>query len=121
MSVHTSEGWIQPAVGGETPSKYTLCIYRQDPETGSNEPVTFNIQADVAVERFHSKDAPEKRTLTVEWTDIEQFVGSDRFRGSVGGGHIHIETNKGLKVKGEIVGGPSDRQTFVGVGTWTVA
>jgi hypothetical protein len=121
MSVNKGEGWIQTAVDDDITSKYTCRTYWRNPETEINEPATFNINADVAVKRFHSKDAPQKMTLTVEWTDKEQFLGYDRFSGSIGGGRIYIKTEKGIKVKGEIVGGPSDGQTFVGAGTWTKA
>jgi hypothetical protein len=120
-NVHNAKGWIVTAVDDDVTSKYTLRTWWTNPESGIDEPATFNINADVAVKRFKSTGAPDTKTLNLEWTDKDQFLGYDRFSGSIGGGRIYIKTEKGIKVKGEIVGGPTDGQTFVGAGTWTKA
>jgi hypothetical protein len=114
-----TKGLIITAVDDDIASKYTFKTTLVDNETGNAEPYTYNINADVSVRRFSSKGAPSDETLTVEYANREQFLGHDRFSGSIGGGRIYIKTEKGIKIKGEIEGGPIDGQTFVGSGTWT--
>jgi hypothetical protein len=111
--------WINTDEDSDITSKYTLKCYLPNEETGIPEQWTYNINADVSLKRFKSTDAPDERALAAEYSNTEQFLGYDRFNGSIGSGRIYIKTEKGIKIKGTIEGGPQDGQTFVGAGTWT--
>jgi hypothetical protein len=119
ISGQTTHAWIVTAVDDDIASKYTVKATLDNPETGIPEQWTYNINADVAVKRFKSTGAPDQRVLSLEYGNTGQFLGYDRFNGSIGSGRIYIKTEKGIKIKGTIEGGPTDGQTFVGAGTWT--
>ncbi|KAF8598450.1 hypothetical protein BDV93DRAFT_526725 [Ceratobasidium sp. AG-I] len=102
-------------------SKYNLVTYWYNPETEIELTSNFNINADVTVPAFFSAEAPARKTLNVEAISEDQFLGFDEFSGEIGGGRIFIVTKKGVKIKGEIVGGPDQGQSFVGAGSWTRA
>jgi hypothetical protein len=76
--------WINTDEGSDITSKYTLKCYLPNEETGIPEQWTYNINADVSLKRFKSTGAPEERELTAEYSSTDQFLGYDRFNGSIG-------------------------------------
>jgi hypothetical protein len=114
----TVQAWIMAWDNGDITSKFVLNVSIPNEETGIPVLYTFNVNSDVALHRFKSQDAPQEKKLTASYTSLDQFLGYDRFNGSIGGGRIFIKTEKGVKVKGAIEGGPGDGQTFTGAGTW---
>lgn len=106
---------------GET-TKYTIQTSWNDPTTGISLPTVFNINSDILVEKFKSVGAPAEETLVLEYrSDSSQPVGFQKFSGIIGGGRIYIQIDGGIVIKGDIMGGPEQGQTFVGAGTWTRA
>ncbi|GJJ14408.1 hypothetical protein Clacol_008672 [Clathrus columnatus] len=102
-------------------SKFKLEGQWRNDETGINTPWTFNVNSDVSVNKFWTVGAdktPPQRTLEYTYDNSSQFIGFDRFSGSIGGGRIYIRTDKGVVFKGEIKGGPEEGQSFTGAGTW---
>jgi hypothetical protein len=111
---------IFTGISGEA-TKFTLETAWRHPETGIPVPAVFNINSDVLIESFKSEGAQEMRTLSLTYTSISQAIGFQRFEGTVGENKIYIMLERGMVVKGKIVGGPAKGQTFVGAGTWTRA
>jgi hypothetical protein len=118
-SVKTPQAWVVVQDSVVFTTKYTLHVMMPNSVTDVNEHYALNVNADVFISRFNSKDAPKARTLTVVYTSMNQFLGYDGFQGSIGCGRFYLQTDQGIIIKGEIEGGPVDGQTFVGVGTWT--
>jgi len=102
-------------------SKYRLEGRWENRETGILEIWTLNVNTDIPIPRFNSKGAnnsPPESNLTATYENNNQFIGFDRFSGSIGGGRFYLRTDKGVVVKGEIEGGPEEGQSFVGSGSW---
>ena len=106
--------------GDDVSTKYVVQVFVPNAETGITKKHTYNINADVTVPSFGTKPA-KQRSLDVTVSDSMQTLGFDTFTGSIGDGRIYIRTAKGVVMKGEILGGPEDGQTFVGSGTWSSA
>ncbi|GJJ08854.1 hypothetical protein Clacol_003074 [Clathrus columnatus] len=102
-------------------SKYRIEGTLDNPETGIKEIWTFNVNSDVAVPRFWSVSAdkkPPERTVLGTYTDMSQFAGFDRFSGAIGDSKFYLRTDRGVVFKGDIVGDPTEGQSFTSAGTW---
>lgn len=103
-------------------TKYRLEMKYLSPD-GDLTTMVLNINADVAVKSFYSKEADNGHsTLVVTYNDLaDDCTGFARFNGNVGAGTITITLESGVKITGDIVGGPKEKQSFVGTGTWTMS
>jgi hypothetical protein len=105
-------------------SKFLLEGAFENPEAEVEEVWSLNVNSDVAIISFHSvganQDPPERRLVSV-YQSIVQLTGFDKISGSIGNGKIYIHTQRGVVIKGDIIGGPKTGQTFIGAGTWTRA
>ncbi|GJJ15160.1 hypothetical protein Clacol_009435 [Clathrus columnatus] len=118
---HRSQALIRP----ENPavySKFRIEAIDYNPETDFKELTILNVNSDVAVIKFSSIDAeksPPEYNLIEIWEKPSDRTGLARISGHIGEGKIYLLTDKGVIIKGDIVGGPVESQSITGTGTWT--